>query len=134
MKKKLTIALAAILAITLIAAGCTAAAAPLNDGNALYGGGNASVNAIEPGAAYNSDSDTDTVGSGYGRGNGGGGYGLETGNYDTETDACYPVANGTAGDPDYALTEQDQALSLAGYGSEGALDDEIGRASCRERV
>ncbi len=122
MKKKLTIALVAILAITLIATGCTAAAAPLNDGNARYGGGNGNVESIEPGIVYNSDSAY--VSNGYGRGNNGT-YGIENGAYDPETDTCDPLLDGAGvPDPNFDLTAQDQALTLTGYGSEGALDDE----------
>jgi len=123
MKKKLTIALIAILAISLFATGCAVSAENDRylDGNARYGGGSAAVESIEPGVVY--ENETAYVGNGYGRGSNGS-YGVETGNYDPETDACYPLADGTVGDPDYDLTEQDQALTLAGYGSEGALDDE----------
>ena len=41
------------------------------------------------------------------------------------TDGCYTgePANTTA-DPDYTLTDAEQTLSLSGYGSAGALEDE----------
>ncbi len=123
MKKKLTIAIAAILAITLVATGCAVSAENERyaEGNARYGGGNASVETIEPGTGYRTE--TATVSSGYGRGNSGG-YGVEAGYNEVYGDDCDPLYDGTIGDPNYTLTEQDQTLSLAGYGSEGALDDE----------
>ena len=124
MNKKLTIAIAAILTFTLILSGCAVlpqsaeatadATRPYADGairedGETYGYGNR-------GRGANTESDVvSEVGNGYGNG-----INAETG----YTDSCDPLYDGTAtADPDYALTEADQTPSLAGYGSEGALDD-----------
>ena len=124
MNKKLTIAIAAILTFTLILSGCAvlpqSAEATLDDqrpyadvaireDGETYGYGNR-------GRGANTESDVvSEVGNGYGNGI----------NAETDyTDSCDPLYDGTAtADPDYTLTEADQNLSLAGYGSEGALDD-----------
>ncbi len=117
MKKKLTIALAAILTISLLLAGCAVTATPAETGlneTARYGNANASVDSVQVGAGYRGGSgSTESYG---------GGYGAESGYY--YSDDCDPINDGTAtADPNYTLTEQDQTLSLAGYGSEGALND-----------
>lgn len=126
MKQKLTIAIVAILTFSLILTGCAVSATPAattveetagygdtaheNDGTYSYGSGR--------GGYAGRDSVADVGNGGYGAngsGNGGGsGY----------ADSCDPIYDGTAtADPNYTLTDADKALSLAGYGSAGALDD-----------
>ncbi|OJU10975.1 MAG: hypothetical protein BGN88_12425 [Clostridiales bacterium 43-6] len=125
MKQKLTIALVAILTFTLIQSGCVVAPQPaeaaaeelrpyadnvIRENDESYGYG-----ARGRGAKISGDSVTEVGNGVYGNGNGAGtGY----------TDSCDPIYDGTAtADPDYTLTEADQALSLAGYGAAGALGD-----------
>lgn len=108
MKRNLTIAIAAILTFSLALFGCaapaSAEAAPVGNG---YSATRVSVQ---------------ETGTGY-RGGNGNARGGNVGN--PYTDGCYSgePANTTA-DPDYTLTDADQALSLSGYGSAGALEDE----------
>ena len=105
MKKKLTIALVAILTFTLMLSGCAVWTAPAE-----------AAGATAPRGANANREDAAQLGAGYRGGNGNAGAGY--------ADACDPIDNGTAtADPDYTLTEAEQTLSLAGYGSEGALDD-----------
>jgi len=129
MKKKLTIAIAAILTFTLILSGCAvwprtaetygADDQQLNTGNATedsvaYGNG------ARGRGAYVDSSSIAEVGNGA-YGNGVYGNGADT-NY---TDSCDPLYDGTTtADPDFTLTSADQTLSVTGYGSAGALADE----------
>lgn len=127
MKKKLTIAIAAILTFSLLLAGCTAAAAPAEttEDDTLYSGAYSNRDGYaEVGAGYRGSNAAegnyaaeDNYGGGYGAGNGNGiGLGY--------TDDCDPIYDGTATvDPDYTLTDADKATTLTGYGSEGALAD-----------
>jgi hypothetical protein len=123
MNKKLTIAIAAILTFTLILSGCAVlpqsveAAADdtrpygdsVRESDETYGNGTRGR-----GAGAGSDVVSE-VGNGCGNGNSAGiGY----------TDSCDPLYDGTTtADPDYTLSDADQTLSLAGYGSAGALKD-----------
>ncbi len=127
MKRKLTIALVAILTFSLILTGCavlTTPAATTTEETKGYGyAARESDDAYSYGSGRGGYADHDSVydvGSG-GRG-GYGGYGSGSGiGY---TDSCDPIYNGTTtADPNYTLTDADKALSLAGYGSAGALDD-----------
>ena len=124
MKLKLTIAIVAILTFSLVLAGCTAAApaAPAaNDGVVTGDGYTADPILYDDGVAARngyagSAGDVAQTGTGYRGGNGNAGLGY--------SDSCDPVYDGTqAPDPDYALNESAQTLSLAGYGSAGALAD-----------
>jgi hypothetical protein len=107
MKRKLTIAICAVLAFSLILTGCTATAAPENyERGAVAGNGDAG-----------SAARIAQIGAGYRGGNGNAdlGYG----------EACEPVYDGTqAADPNFTLSATGQTLSLSGYGSAGALEDE----------
>jgi len=126
MKQKLTIALVAILTFSLILTGCAVSTAPAattaeeaaGDGNAIresddansYGGGR--------GGYAGRDTVADIGNGGYGASGNGNGSGVGY------TDSCDPIYDGSATtDPNYSLTDADKALSLAGYGSTGALDD-----------
>ena len=108
MKRNMIIAIAAILTFSLVLFGCAAPAAaeaaPVRSGYSAT-----RVTAQETGTGYRG-------GNGNARG-GNAGY-----NY---ADGCYTgePANTTA-DPDYTLTDAEQTLSLSGYGSAGALEDE----------
>ena len=108
MKRNMTIAIAAILTFSLVLFGCAAPAAaeaaPVRSGYSAT-----RVTAQETGTGYRG-------GNGNARG-GNAGY-----NY---ADGCYTgePANAMA-DPDYTLTDAEQTLSLSGYGSAGALEDE----------
>lgn len=108
MKQKMTIAIAAMLTFSLVLFGC---AAPASAEAAPVGNGYSAtrVNAQETGAGN--------------RGGNGNARGGNAGNQ--YTDGCYTgePANTTA-DPDYTLTDAEQTLSLSGYGSAGALEDE----------
>ena len=106
MKKKLTIAIAAILTFTLMLSGCAVWTAPAEAAGA--------ANAPRGANAYREN--TEQLGAARG-GNGNAGAG--------NADTCAPIYDGvTTADPDYALTQAEQTLSLAGYGSAGALDDD----------
>ncbi|MEA4869106.1 MAG: DUF2202 domain-containing protein [Christensenella sp.] len=109
MKQKLIIAIAAILACTLILSGCVTSAAAEAAIPAGSGYSVARVGAVETGAGYRG-----------GNGKARGGY-AENGN-PANCSAAY--GSTAAADPDYALTEAEQTLSLSGYGSDGALKDE----------
>ena len=126
MKQKLTIALVAILTFSLILTGCAVSTAPAattaeeaaGDINAVresddansYGGGR--------GGYAGRDTVADIGNGGYGASGNGNGSGVGY------TDSCDPIYDGSATtDPNYSLTDADKALSLAGYGSTGALDD-----------
>ena len=122
MKRKLTIAIAAVLAFSLILAGCTAAAPAAYETG--IGAGNGYANdpaAYEDGIVTRngyagSGVESSQLGAGYRGGNGNAGLGY--------SDDCDPFYDGAAvPDPDFALSAADQTLSLAGYGSQGALDD-----------
>ncbi len=111
MKRKITIAVVAILTFSLILTGCgvvnpTASAATETDVNYAYAGN---------GNGYTTSAEAVEVGAGYRGGNENAGTGY--------SDDCDPVYDDNTPDPDYTLTAADQTLSLAGYGSEGALDD-----------
>lgn len=123
MKRKLTIAIAAILTFTLILTGCAVlpqSADTAADDTRPYSdavredGESYSYSSRGRGTGAGSDVVSE-VGNGYGNGNSAGvGY----------TDSCDPLYDGTTtADPDYTLTDTDQTLSLAGYGSAGALKD-----------
>ena len=105
MKRKLAIALVAILTISLILVGCAAQtpqtqAAPETRRQAF-----GETRAI-----------AEQTGNGYRGGNGNANA--------AGTDDCAPIDGGTTtADPDYSLSETGLTLSLAGYGAEGALDD-----------
>ena len=124
MKSKLTIAICAILTFSLVLSGCTVAAAPAaNEGGNPAGNGYASNPAIYEGGVSarngyaNNAADALETGSGYRGGNGSAGAGT--------ADNCDPVNGGSAAAyPDYAPDKVDLALSLSGYGSDGALGDE----------
>lgn len=106
MKRKLIIALAAILSISLMLAGCATALQQTLAESApqLRGAGES---AIEP----------ERLSAGYRGGNGNRGA--------DAIDSCDPVYDETAtADPGYTLTSAEQTLSLTGYGSEGALGDD----------
>jgi len=135
MKKKLTIAIVAILTFTLILAGCTtlpSATAPVADETAPRGGYTTTDETADYGNGYRGrgayadvdaveaiENDTYEAGT-YGYGVNGNGNNVGIG----YTDSCDPLYDGTTTvDPDYTLTEADQAASLAGYGSAGALKD-----------
>ena len=126
MKQKLTIALVAILTFSLILTGCAVSQTPVattaeevaGDSNAVresddaysYGGGR--------GGYAGRDTVADIGNGGYGASGNGNGSGVGY------TDSCDPIYDGSATtDPNYSLTDADKALSLAGYGSTGALDD-----------
>ena len=126
MKQKLTIALVAILTFSLLLTGCAVSTAPAATtaeeaagyGNAVresddansYGGGR--------GGYAGRDTVADIGNGGYGASGNGNGSGVGY------TDSCDPIYDGSATtDPNYTLTDADKALSLAGYGSAGALDD-----------
>ena len=126
MKRKLTIALVAILTFSLILTGCAVLTTPTattaeeaaGDSNAVresddaysYGGGR--------GGYAGRDTVADIGNGGYGANGYGSGSGVGY------TDSCDPIYDGSATtDPNYTLTDADKALSLAGYGSTGALDD-----------
>lgn len=125
MKQKLTIAIVAILAFTLILSGCVVAPQSTE----------AAAEALRPYADTVTRSDDESYGYGTrGRGanasvdsvveTGNGVYGNGNGAGTGYTDNCDPLFDGTAtADPDYTLTEADQTLSLTGYGASGALDD-----------
>ena len=122
MKQKLTIAIAAILTFTLILSGCTALTTPAattteetgNYGYTVRESDEAYSNGTRGRGGYAGSGSVSEVGNG-GRGNGGG---------SDYTDSCDPIYDGTTTiDPDYTLTDADKTLSLAGYGSAGALDD-----------
>ena len=127
MKQKLTIAIAAILTFSLILTGCAVSLTPA--ATAAEGTGRSGYAVRESDDTYTyrngrsgyagRDSVAD-IGNG-GRGAyGGNGSGGGLGN----TDSCDPIYDGTTtADPNYTLTEANKALSLAGYGSAGALDD-----------
>ena len=120
MKRKIIIALAAILTISLMLAGCTAWVAPVGTTDEQ----NANGYAGERESAYSNGARGENTTAGSEAftevGNGG------NGNRDADTvDSCDPVYDASAtADTNYTLTSGDQTLSLAGYGSEGALDDE----------
>ena len=126
MKQKWTIALVAILTITLILSGCVVlpqSAGASTDDQRPYGGN--AVRTEDDVYSYGTRGRSETVGSeavAQGGNGGYGGYGNGTGaGY---TDNCDPIYDATAtADPNYALSEADKALSLSGYGSQGALDD-----------
>lgn len=105
MKRKLAIALAAILTISLMLVGCAAQtpqaqAAPETRRQAF---GETRVVAEQTGNGYR---------GGNGNANAAG------------TNNCDPLYEGTTtADPNYTPSEADLTLSLAGYGAEGALDD-----------
>ena len=107
MKRKMTIALAAILLLSLILVGCAHADVA-----------SARTNPEEQAFTFGRGSETaERTDAGYRGGNGN--RGADT------VDSCDPAYDGTAtADPDYALTEAQQTLSLAGYGSAGALGDD----------
>ena len=123
MKRKIIIALAAILTISLMLAGCTAWVAPVGTTTDEQ---NANGYASERESAYGNGARGENTTAGSEAfaevGNGGNGNsGASTG----YVDSCDPIYDGTAtADPDYTLTSAEQTLSLTGYGSEGALDDE----------
>lgn len=136
MKRKWMIALVAAMILTLTLAGCTLGTTEEN-GNA-YNGGNGNSSSAYNGENGNGDSVAATgsangtaeaveTGTGY-RGNNSnaqGGRG-ETASEDcTEDETCTP-ANEAAenASSSYTVTSEDQALSLEGYGSEGALADD----------
>jgi hypothetical protein len=105
MKHKFTIALVAILTFSLLLSGCTVAATPAAEADTLTGNGTSgnTANAVSARA-----------------GNRGG-----SGNAQSETgDSCSPISGSATVDPDYDPSEADFTLSLAGYGAEGALEDE----------
>ncbi len=127
MKQKLTIAIAAILTFSLILTGCAVSTAPA--ATAAEGTGGYDYAARENNDTYSNES---RGRGGYaGRysvvdvGNGGyGGNGSGNGGGSGYADSCDPIYNGTTtADPNYTLTDANKALSLAGYGSAGALDD-----------
>lgn len=126
MKKKLTIAIVAILTFTLILSGCAVLPRSIDsatDDTAAPRGGYAA-----------SEDDTAYAYGARGRGSyaandsvsevGNGGYGNSNGAGANYTDSCDPLYDGTTtADPNFTLTEADQAASLVGYGSAGALQD-----------
>ena len=142
MKKKLTIAIAAILTSSLLLAGCAAWTAPTEstaDETLSYGAYSAREDTVAVGSGYRGGNETtgsnyaadnyvvnDTVEdsyNGYGgygaNGNGGNGLGIGY------SDDCDPIYDGTTtADPNYTLTDADKTASLTGYGSAGALTDE----------
>ncbi len=143
MKKKLTIAIAAILTSSLLLAGCSTLTAPAEttaDETLSYGAYSAREDYAEVGSGYRGRSETtgsnyaadsyvandSVVGSydnygGYGANGNSNGNGLGIG----YSDDCDPIYDGTAtADPDYTLTDADKTASLNGYGSAGALADE----------
>lgn len=126
MKQKLWIALAAVLAISLLLAGCTAAPAAGETENG-YGGRNRTAAApaadeLETGFGRRNETapvldESASLGAGYRGGNGSAGSG--------NSGECDPLYDGAATvDSDYVLTEADKTLSLTGYGSAGALSDD----------
>jgi hypothetical protein len=105
MKRKLAIALAAILTIFLMLVGC-AAQTPQTQ--------------AEPEERRQAFGETRAVAEQTGNGYRGGNGNAEA----ADTDDCAPIDGGTTtADPDYSLSETGLTLSLAGYGAEGALDD-----------
>ena len=137
MKKKLTIAIAAILTSSLLLAGCSTLTAPAEttaDDTPSYGAYTAREDYAEVGSGYRGRSEA--VGSNYAAGNytahddsyygygangNGNGNGLGLG----YTDDCDPIYDGTTtADPNYTLTDADKTATLSGYGSAGALADE----------
>lgn len=124
MKRKLWIALAAVLTISLVLAGCGASAAETENG---YGGRNKTAAApaadeLETGFGRRNETapvldESEQLGAGYRGGNSSAGAG-----YSDECDPAYDGAVTT--DPDYVPTEADKTLSLTGYGSAGALSDD----------
>ena len=125
MKQKLTIALVAILTFSLLLTGCavsTAPAATTAEEAAGYGYAareSDDVNSYGGRGGYaGRDTVADIGNGGYGASGNGNGSGVGY------TDSCDPIYDGSATtDPNYSLTGADKALSLAGYGSAGALDD-----------
>lgn len=126
MKRKLVIALIAVLTFSLILSGC--AIAPQST--------EVTAEELRPYADNAIRADDESYGYGTrGRGAnvdgdsisevGNGGYGANGNSADIGySDSCDPVYDGTTtSDPDFALSEADKALSLSGYGAEGALDD-----------
>ena len=140
MKRKLTIAIVAVLTFSLILTGCTVAATPAANGDGTatrngYAGNGANEDGIVARNDYTGNGayeDGDLTRNGY-AGNGvdsvevGAGYRGGNGNENAGigySDDCDPIYDDNyAPDPDFALSATDQALSLAGYGSTGALDD-----------
>lgn len=110
MKRRFTIALVAILTLTLALTGC--AATPVESTHTeeapqLIGFGE------EP-------AETTAHSTGYR-----GGSGDANSNSTTEGDNCGPsYSPNTTADSDFSLSESDKTLSLTGYGAEGALDDD----------
>ena len=108
MKKTITIALVAILAIALMT-GC-AAATTATTAEADLSGQSVSTTARN---------EATQLGAGYRGGNSDAGAGADS------SDSCEPIDNSaTTADPNYDLSEENKTLSLSGYGSEGALADE----------
>lgn len=127
MKQKLTIAIVAILTFTLILTGCTTLTTPAattTEETAGYGyAARESDDVYNYGSGRGGYANRDSV---YDVGNGGrGGYGsYGSGSGLDYTDSCDPIYDSTTtADPNYALTDADQTLTLVGYGSAGALDD-----------
>lgn len=129
MKRKLWIALAAVLSLSLLLAGCGVSAATAETAaneTAPYGLGAAADSSVQNGRYATNDStqngryaadEFEQLGAGYRGGNGNAGAGY--------SDDCDPLYDGaTTADPAYDLSEADTTLSLAGYGSEGALSDD----------
>jgi len=125
MKRKLVIALIAVLTFSLILSGCAVAPQStettaeelrpyadnaIREDDESYGYGTRGRGASVDGGSV------DQVGNG--------GYGANGNSADIGySDSCDPIYDGTTADPDFALSEDDKALSLTGYGAEGALDD-----------
>ena len=129
MKRKLWIALAAVLTISLLLAGCGVSAAnaeTATDETAQYGQNTVANDAAQYGLGAANDAvqngryaadESEQLGAGYRGGNGGAGSG-----YSDDCDPLYDAT--TTADPAYDLTEADTVLSLTGYGSAGALSDD----------
>ena len=126
MKQKLTIALVAILTFSLILTGCAVSQTPVATTAEEVAGESTAVRESDDAYSYGGgrggyagrDTVADIGNGGYGANGNGNGSGVGY------TDSCDPIYDGSATtDPNYSLTDADKALSLAGYGSTGALDD-----------
>lgn len=120
MKKKWFTAIIAVVVLSLALAGCAAGTQAIQNGGATgnetarYG---AQTSNYDDAAHDNAQAEATETGAGYRGGNGNAGSGY--------SDDCTPVYNETAASATpYTATEADTALTLAGYGSEGALDDD----------
>ena len=130
MKKKLTIAIVAILTFTLILTGCAVwpQIGERYDDNTRPYSGNATREEDDT-YGYGSRGRDELIAEAPVADVGNGGYGNRgNGNSGASAgyvDSCDPIYDGTAtANPDYTLTSAEQTLSLSGYGSSGALDDE----------